>query len=183
MRKTFLALIIVLATTISTAVAHAAVPQSQNDRNAKITANIQREVGHELRMLPNFTVFDDLRYSVEGEHVTLLGAVTNPTLKDEAENVVKKIEGVTGVTNNIRVLPLSPNDDRIRRDVFRVIYGDASLSEYGFSNQPTIHIIVENGNVFLEGAVHNEGDKDRAGIKAKGVPGVFSVKNDLEILK
>ncbi|HEV3220728.1 MAG TPA: BON domain-containing protein [Candidatus Acidoferrales bacterium] len=171
------------AVSLLAAFAPSAPAQSQKDRDAKVTANLLREVGHELRMLPRFTVFDDLRYSVEGDHVTLLGAVTNPVLKSDAENSVKRIEGVSGVTDNIRVLPLSPNDDRIRRDVFRAIYGDPSLSEYGFSSQPSIHIIVENGNVSLEGVVNNDGDKNRAGLKANTVTGVFSVKNNLIIAK
>ncbi len=142
-----------------------------------------REVRHELVMLPYYDVFDNLSYRVDGGTVTLLGQVSRPTLKSDAENVVKKIEGVEKVVNNIEVLPLSPNDDRIRRAVYRVIFGDATLSRYGFMAVPSIHIIVKNGNVTLEGVVANEGDKNIAGIRANGVSGVFSVKNNLTVEK
>lgn len=142
---------------------------------------ITKEVRHELVTLPYYSVFDDLAYKVDGDAVTLYGAVTRPTLKSDAENVVKKIEGVTRVINNIEVLPLSPNDDRIRRAVYRAIYSQPGLDMYSLRAVPTIHIIVKNGNVTLTGAVANEGDKDRANIAANGVPGVFAVKNEIQV--
>jgi len=142
---------------------------------------IAKEVRHELVMLPYYSVFDDLAYRVDGSHVTLLGAVSRPTLKSDAERVVKKIEGVESVTNNIEVLPVSGNDDRIRRDVYRAIYSQPGLDLYSLRAVPTIHIIVKNGNVTLTGAVGNSGDKDRAGLAANGVSGVFSVKNELQV--
>lgn len=140
-----------------------------------------KEVRHELVMLPYYNLFDDLAYKVEGGTVTLYGSVTQPTLKKDAERAVRKIEGVTNVINNIEVLPLSPNDDQIRRAVYRAIYSQPGLDMYGLRAVPTIHIIVKNGHVTLKGAVANQGDKDRAGIAAKGVPGVFSVTNDLQV--
>ena len=142
---------------------------------------ITREVHHELVMLPFYSVFDDLAYKVDGDTVTLFGAVSRPTLKSDAENAVKKIEGVEKVINNIEVLPVSPNDDRIRRAVYRAIYSQPGLDMYSLRAVPTIHIIVKNGNVTLTGAVANQGDKDRAGIAANGVPGIFSVKNDIQV--
>ncbi|HWY48520.1 MAG TPA: BON domain-containing protein [Bryobacteraceae bacterium] len=142
---------------------------------------ITKEVRHELVTLPYYSVFDDLAYKVDGDTVTLYGAVTRPTLKSDAENVVKKIEGVTRVINNIEVLPLSPNDDRIRRAVYRAIYSQPGLDMYSLRAVPTIHIIVKNGNVTLTGAVANEGDKDRANIAANGVSGVFAVKNEIQV--
>jgi hyperosmotically inducible protein len=143
---------------------------------------VAREVRHQLVMLPYFGVFDDLGFTVNGGTVTLLGEVTRPTLKSDAGNVVKHVEGVTNVVNNIEVLPLSPNDDQIRRGVYRAIYGDPMLStRYGFQALPSIHIIVKNGHVRLEGVVANEGDKNIAGIRANGVPGAFSVENDLRV--
>jgi hyperosmotically inducible protein len=111
--------------------------------------------------------------------VTLLGQVTRPTLKSDAENVVKRIEGVQRVDNQIKVLPLSSNDDRIRIALYRAIYGHAQLNRYAMQAVPPIHIIVENGNVTLEGVVANEGDKNVANIQANGVSGVFSVTNNL----
>ena len=134
-------------------------------------------------MLPYYGVFDNLAYRVDGNTVTLEGQVTRPTLKSEAEKVVKDIEGVERVVNNIEVLPVSPNDDRLRLALYRTIYGDTALSRYGLQAVPPIHIIVKNGNVTLEGVVANEGDKNIANIRANGVSGVFSVKNNLRAEK
>jgi hyperosmotically inducible protein len=142
---------------------------------------IAREVRHELVMLPYYGVFDNLAFTVSGGTVTLLGQVTRPTLKSDAENVVKHIEGVDRVINNIKVLPLSPNDDRIRMAEYRAIYGTPGLDRYGLQAVPPVHIIVENGNVTLEGVVATQADKDLAGIKANGMSGVFSVKNNLRV--
>src|SRR5579872_706667 len=143
--------------------------------------HLMKEVRHELVTLPYYNVFDDLAYKVEGGTVTLYGTVTQPTLKHDAERAVRKIEGVTNVVNNIEVLPVSPNDDKIRRAVYHAIYSQPGLDMYGLRAVPTIHIIVKNGHVELKGAVANQGDKDRAGIAANGVPGVFSVTNDLQV--
>jgi hyperosmotically inducible protein len=146
-------------------------------------ARIEREVRHELVMLPFYGVFDNFSYKVDGGTVTLLGQVSRPTLKSDAENAVKRIEGVERVNNQIEVLPLAPNDDRIRLAVYRAIYGTAGLDRYGLQAVPPIHIIVKNGNVSLEGAVGTEMDKNLANIKANGVSGVFSVKNNLQVDK
>jgi hyperosmotically inducible periplasmic protein len=143
---------------------------------------IAKQVRHELIMLPYYGVFDDLGFNVNGGTVTLYGQVTRPTLKSDAGNVVKRIEGVSNVVNNIEVLPLSPDDNRIRRATYRAIYGDSVLStRYGFQALPSIHIIVKNGHVRLEGVVANEGDKNIAGVRANSVPGAFSVENDLKV--
>lgn len=146
-------------------------------------ARIEREVRHELVMLPYYDVFDNLAYRVDGYTVTLLGQVSRPTLKSDAERVVKSIEGVEKVVNNIEVLPTSPNDDRIRLAVYRAIFGHAALNRYAMRSVPPIHIIVKNGNVTLEGVVANEGDKNIAGIQANGVSGVFGVTNNLRVEK
>ncbi len=147
----------------------------------KYGGDLTQEVRHELVMLPYYSIFDNLSYRVDGSTVTLFGQVTRPTLKSDAENVVKRIEGVTRVINNIEVLPLSPMDDRIRIAEARAIYGFPSLNRYAMGALPPIHIIVKNGNVTLEGVVANQADKNTAGIRANGVPGVFSVKNDLRV--
>jgi hyperosmotically inducible protein len=141
---------------------------------------IARQVRHELVMLPYYGIFDDLAFRVEGGTVTLLGAVTRPTLKSDAENVTKKVEGVNQVINKIEVLPLSPMDDRIRMAQYRAIYGDPTLAtRYGYRALPSIHIIVNNGHVILEGVVANEADKTIINARANAVPGVFSVTNNL----
>ena len=145
-------------------------------------SSLEREVGHRLRMLPYYSVFDILKYSVNGYQVTLDGAVTQPWLKSDAEKEVKSIEGVEGVTNNIKVLPLSPSDDRIRQAEYRAIFGQSSLFRYAEQAVPPIHIIVENGHVTLEGAVDTAADRTIAEMKAKSVPGVFSVTNNLQVL-
>jgi hyperosmotically inducible periplasmic protein len=143
---------------------------------------IAREVRHELVMLPYYGVFDDLAFRVDGTTVTLLGAVTRPTLKSEAENVTKQIEGVTQVKNEITVLPLSPMDDTIRRAAYRAIFGDPALSiRYGYRALPSIHIIVDNGRITLEGMVANLSDKDLVQLRANSVENVFSVVNELQI--
>lgn len=142
-----------------------------------------REVRHELVTLPYYGVFDDLAYRVDGSTVTLLGQVTRPTLKSDAENSVKNIEGVEKVVNQIEVLPLSPNDDRLRLAVYRAVYSQPSLENYSLRAVPPIHIIVKNGNATLVGVVAREADKDVAGIQAKGVSGVFSVTNNLTVEK
>jgi hyperosmotically inducible protein len=150
-----------------------------SDRNMP---NITKEVRHELVMLPWYSVFDNLAFRVDPDGtVTLLGQVVRPTLKDDAERVVKKIPGVTRVINQIEVLPLSPDDDRIRMAEFRAIFGDPALSRYALGAVPPIHIIVKNGHVDLVGVVANQMDKQIAGIRANGVPGVFSVSNDLRV--
>jgi hyperosmotically inducible protein len=147
------------------------------------TDRVTKEVRHELIMLPYYSVFDNLEYRVDGSKVTLFGHVVRPTLKSDAENVVKKIEGVTSVDNQIEVLPLSPNDDRIRIAVYRAIFGRPELQRYGMGAVPSIHIIVKNGNVTLVGVVDREMDKNVAGIAANGVPGVFKVTNELQLSK
>jgi len=151
--------------------------------SSRATERITREVRHELLMLPYLGVFDNLAYKVDGYNVTLVGQVTRPTLKSDAENVVKKIEGVEHVDNQIEVLPVSPNDDRIRRQLYRAIYGYGPLQKYSLGVQQPIRIIVKNGNATLEGVVDNEGDKNIANIRAKGVSGVFNVTNNLQVVK
>jgi hyperosmotically inducible protein len=133
-------------------------------------------------MLPYYSIFDDLAFRVNGSTVTLVGDVTNPVLKSDAENVVKHVEGVTAVNNQINVLPLSPMDNQIRRAEFRAIYGDPEIGDrYGHQALPSIHIIVSNGHVKLEGLVNNQGDKNLINIRANSVPNVFSVENDLQV--
>ncbi len=163
------------------AISSVALAQGNRSPSSRAESRIAREVRHELVMLPYYSVFDDLAYKVDGYAVTLYGSVVRPTLKSDAESAVKKIEGVERVIDNIEVLPVSPNDDRIRRAVYRAIYSQPGMERYSIQAVPPIHIIVKNGNVILKGAVGNSGDKQRAGIAANGVPGVFSVTNDLQV--
>jgi len=147
----------------------------------KAQSRLEREIRHELIMLPYYGVFDNLAFRLDGYNVTLLGHVSRPTLKTDAERVVKRIEGVEQVRNRIEVLPLSPNDDRIRLAVYRAVYGHTALNRYAWGANPPIRIIVRNGDVVLEGIVANATDRNIAGIQANGVPGVFSVRNNLRV--
>ena len=140
---------------------------------------LMQKVRHELVMLPYYGVFDHFQFRIEGDRVTLLGDVSRPTLKSSAERVVKQIEGVGEVDNQIKVLPVSPFDDRIRVALYRTLYGNGNLSRYSLRAVPTIHIIVDHGNVTLEGAVGTEADKNIAFLLANQVPGVFQVTNNL----
>jgi hyperosmotically inducible protein len=159
----------------------ALVPSITSAQSDKIRNNLIREVRHELVMLPYYGVFDNLSFQVDGYNVKLIGQVTRPTLKSDAENVVKGIEGVEKVINEIVVLPPSPMDDRIRRATYRAIYGRPPLDRYALQAIPSIHIIVSGGRVTITGVADSEADKNVAGLRANGVSGVFSVDNQLQV--
>ena len=150
-------------------------------KSNSVPRDLRDAVRHELVMLPYYSVFDNLEYKVDNGTVTLYGDVTRPVLKSDAANVVKHLPGVTSVVNNIKVLPLSPFDNRIRAAEYRSIFGFSSLYRYAMGANPSIHIIVDNGHVTLKGVVANEADRNLAYIRANSVPGVFSVTNDLLI--
>jgi hyperosmotically inducible protein len=155
--------------------------QAPTPDSANYEAWLTRQVRHELVMLPFYSVFDNLQYQVEGGKVTLLGQVSRPVLRGDAEAAVKHIEGVEAVDNQIEVLPTSFGDDRIRRAEYRAIYSFPTLQMYSVRSVPPIHIIVNSGHVTLEGAVAREADKDAAGIRANTIPDVFSVVNNLRV--
>jgi len=152
----------------------AALPQS---------AKVIREVRRELATLPYYGVFDWLEYVVQPDGtVVLRGQVVRPTTKSDAEGRVKDIDGVTRVVNEIETLPLSPNDDRLRRALYRSIYGQNSpLFRYAVQSVPPIHIVVRNGRATLKGVVANKADANIAYLRARTVPGLFEVKNELQI--
>ncbi len=155
----------------------------QMSSEARARAFLIKEVRHELVTLPYYGVFDWLQFeALPDGTVTLQGQVTRPTLKSDAENVVKEIESVTKVNNQIEVLPLSPNDDRIRRTIYQTLFNfDSPIYRYGMGAVPSIHIIVKNGNVTLKGIVDSEGDRNLANVRVNGISGVFSVKNELAL--
>jgi hyperosmotically inducible protein len=143
---------------------------------------LAEKVRHELVMLPWYSLFDNLEFQIEGGHtVVLSGQVVRPVLKSDAENVVKRIEGVTQVVNNIKVLPLSPNDDRIRIAAYRAIYFQPGMWKYRMQAVPPIHIIVDNGHITLVGVVGSQMDKTLAYMAAQRVHGAFSVTDDLQV--
>ncbi len=168
---------------IVAAIAISQVSFAQHDQpSARSSERIEKEVRYEILMLPWFGVFDNIAFKVDGYNVTLLGQVVRPSVKSDAESAVKKIEGVEKVDNQIEVLPPSPMDDRLRRRLFRAIYGYAPLEKYSLGVQKPIRIIVKNGRCTLEGVVDNEGDKNFAGIRANGISGLFSVTNNLRVV-
>ncbi|HEY2915266.1 MAG TPA: BON domain-containing protein [Candidatus Angelobacter sp.] len=158
-----------------------AVAQSDKKFSAKAQERITKEVRHRILMLPDFGTFDNIAFKLNGYDVVLFGQVVEPSLKDDAAKVIRKIEGVERVDNRIEVLPTSGNDDRLRRDLFNAIYRYAPLQHYGVGSNRPIRIIVNHGNVTLEGVVDRESDKNMAGLRANGVPGVFSVRNNLVV--
>jgi osmotically-inducible protein OsmY len=175
------------------------------DTRQQIQLKLAREVYKQVVTNPQYGVFDDIHFGVKGDTIILRGKASRPTLKSSIENTVKKIEGISKVENEISVLPLSPNDDRLRAAVYVAVYSFPSLQKYtanragftgmtvtrraaGITNDPpigyhAIHIIVENGNVRLVGVVDNEADSNVAEIRANGVSGVFSVENDIQVAK
>jgi hyperosmotically inducible protein len=183
---------VTLALVLGMSVAHSTMaaangPSARNPQAQQSTekgdAGLSNQVRHELVMLPWLSVFDNLQFQVDGSTVVLEGQVARASLKPDAENVVKHIEGVEKVVNNIEVLPLSPMDNQIRMATYRAIYSEPGLQIYGRTPLASIHIIVKNGNVTLAGVVNNETDKNLAYIRANGVPNVFSVTNDLQVVK
>ena len=174
---------ILFATWLALGVVAAAQDTQREQPSARAQERIVREVRHELLMLPYYGVFDNIAYKVDGYDVTLLGQVVRPALKSDAENAVKHIEGVEKVDNQIEVLPPSPMDDRLRRRLFRAIYGYPALEKYELGVQKPIRIIVKRGRVTLEGVVDSDGDKNLASLRANGVSGTFSVTNNLQVVK
>ena len=174
------------------------------DAKQQAISKLAQEVRKQIVTQPQYGVFDSIHFAIEGDTVILRGYASRPTLKSAIENSVKKIEGVNKVTNEIEILPASPNDDRIRATVYRSIYGYAPLQRYtsnrggprgipsvaraagGITNDPpigyhAIHIVVKNGNVTLTGVVDSDADLALAGMRANVVSGVFSVDNDLQV--
>jgi hyperosmotically inducible protein len=173
-----------LVLVLSTAAAQKKPPElGHNAPATPAMAAVAREVRHELLMLPYYGVFDWLQYQVQPDGAVVLeGEVTKPTTKSRAEHVVQKVEGVTRVENDIKVLPLSPSDDRLRIALYRAVYS-GPLFRYQVGSLNTIHIIVDHGHVVLKGQVSSSGDRTIATARANQVSGVFSVENQLQVVK
>ncbi|MBZ5514426.1 MAG: BON domain-containing protein [Acidobacteriia bacterium] len=171
---------IVLGTLVA---ASALSAQTKHGVPERASERIAREVRHEIVMLPYYGVFDNITFAVQGYNVTLMGYVTRPVLKKDAENVVKRIEGVEQVVNRIEVLPPSSMDDGLRLQLYRAIYGHPPLEKYAMPVIKPIRIIVNSGRVTLEGVVDSEADKNIVNLRANGVPGIFSVTNNLVVVK
>lgn len=160
--------------------ASAATATEQPGEQASAQTQLAKKVRKELVTLPWYGVFDNLAYEIDGATVTLHGQVVQPSTRRDAERRVAKLKGVERVVNNIQVLPLSSFDDDIRARTYRALFDwNSPLFRYGRGVNPSIHIIVNNGRVTLEGVVANEGDRRFAYALANGVSGVFSVTNNL----
>ena len=148
-----------------------------------LSASVVRQVRHELATLPYYGVFDWLEFQTMPDNtVVLRGQVVRPTTKSEAEARVKDIDGVSKVVNEIQVLPPSPSDDRLRIALYRAIYDwNSPLFRYATQSIPPIHIIVDGGRATLRGIVANKADAQIAYMRARAVPGLFDVKNELLI--
>ena len=142
---------------------------------------LSHEIRHQLFVLPYYSVFDSIAFTLDGDKDTLTGYVLRPTLRANAEAAVKSLEGVSSVKNLIEVLPKTPVDDDSRRAVYRAIFEDSTLQRYAASEVPVVHIILRNGEVTLEGAVATDAEKNLASTRASGVPGVSSVRNNLSV--
>lgn len=173
-------LILAIAATlaIATSAAVAAPAVISNDQGLD-QQKIMKKVRKELVTLPYYGVFDNLAYKVEGSTVTLYGQVVRPSTRSDAEHRVSRIKGVERVVNEIEVLPVSSFDDSIRVRTYRTLFRAGGLYRYAMGANPALHIVVNRGHVTLEGVVSNEGDKNLAYVVARGVPGVFSVTNNL----
>jgi len=187
-----------------------AAAQGEQDEALMRTAN---KIRKEIVTLSNYGVFDSINFAMapgdRGYKVTLKGFASRPTLRESAESVTRKVEGVGEVVNQIEVLPVSRVDEDVRMRVYAAIYFHPTLSRYnpgrgtpiygsaygarraatiGISNDPPmgyhpISIVVKNGNVTLEGVVDNDMDKQIAGVQTNTVGGVFSVTNNLAVLQ
>lgn len=158
----------------------AALAQGSNAPSTRMLAN---EVQHQLNLMTGYTVFDWIEAELKKDRsVVLRGEVTRPETKQEAEEQLREVEGLKGITNQIEVLPLSPDDDSIRIALYRTIFNyNGPLFRYAMMSTPPIHIIVKNGRATLKGIVLNEMDKQLAYTAARNVPGVLEVTNALKV--
>jgi hyperosmotically inducible protein len=171
-----------LLTITAIAVLSVVPAMGQRNRGIEVTnPQLAKKVRHELVTLPYYGVFDNLAYNINGSTVTLYGQVVQPTTRSDAERRVRRLEGVSRVINNIKVLPLSGFDNRIRQATYRSLARTGGLYRYLQGANPSIHIVVDNGHITLEGVVSNKGDSTLANIAARQVPGAFSVTNNLRV--
>jgi hyperosmotically inducible protein len=188
LKKQILPLLMAVAVIMLPAAARTALAAPAHGAEASHTAKPVRgladEIRHQILMLPYYGVFDNLEFSVQDDGtVVLSGQAMRPTLKSDVENVVRRLPGVGEVINRIEVLPLSSFDNHIRLAVYRALFSSTQLDRYALGATPSIHIIVKNGNVTLAGVVATQTDKNVAGIIASGVPGTFSITNNLNAEK
>jgi len=183
MKNRFLGRMLMTATLLAgSGIAGAATANFDRTAGSRSDAEIAKSLTHELRMYPRYTIWDDVTFRVVNGQVDLLGAVNQPFKKSDIRRITQRVEGVTSVNDQIKVLPLSPFDDQLRLRVARAIYSYPAMSRYAMNPLPTIHIIVEHGQVTLTGVVANEMDKNLAGLRASGAGLSFGpVINKLQV--
>jgi hyperosmotically inducible periplasmic protein len=191
MRRSIIALLgIMLTASVVSSIASVpgparTLPEQQQKSSSQSTLEyMKKEVRHELLTLPWYGIFDWLEADIKNQDTVILrGQVVRPTTKSDAESRVKGIEGVEKVINEIEVLPLSPNDDRLRQALYQTLFNwNSPLMRYSMGVNPSIHLIVRNGHATLKGVVVSESDSQLAYMRARGVPGLFSVTNELQIV-
>ena len=179
MKTNFLGRILMAAALFAAAAGASNRPAPNTPRTDE---DLAKAVRHEVLMYSRYTLWDDVSFRVDNGNVELLGAVNQPYKKDDLGRLVQHIPGVASVTNELKVLPLSPADDRLRLQVARAIYRDSVLSRYAMGAVPAIHIIVDNGRVTLTGSVNSEMDKQIAGMRASGAGLSFgAIQNNLSV--
>ena len=155
--------------------------EAQSVSDPATVQSIERQVHKKILRLPYYEVFDHIGFSVNGDTVTLTGKVRNATNKRDAGAYVKDVPGVRNVINNIEILPVGSFDESIRFNLYRTLANSGGLSRYLWTVNPSVRLIVDRGHVSLEGFVASRGDYNTMNILAHGVPGVFSVTNNLVV--
>lgn len=183
---TAVAAVAVVALSASPAQAQAGPsPATQQARAIRDTTGADAALAHtiagKIRDYVNYTIFDDVNLRVDGGIVTLSGRVTQPYKAKDLGRIVSRVRGVLEVNNELAVLPVSIQDDRLRRSIARQIYRDPVFSRYAIHVNPPIHIIVERGNVTLTGAVSSTLERQKAEFIVRSTFGVFNVENRLHI--
>jgi hyperosmotically inducible protein len=163
-------------------VAVASAAGKDNPGAPRTDADVAKAVRHEILMYPRYTLWDNVSFRVENGSVELLGEVNQPYKKSDLQKIIQHVPGVSSVTNELKVLPLSSFDDRLRLQVARAIYNDPTLSRYAMGAVPSIHIIVDNGHVTLTGQVNSAMEKQIAGMRASGAGlGFGAVVNNITV--
>ena len=156
-------------------VSELSIGKAENDRTLAERAIDQ------VRRSPYFTVFDEVQINVDKGGVTLSGYVTQPIKSDDMARRVSHIDGVLEFTNRLEVLPVSPEDDRLRNVIANILYRDPTFSNYATQAVPPIHIIVRRSSVLLTGVVDSEVERRLAETIVRGVVGVLGVQNALRV--
>lgn len=172
----------VLASALFVAAGIAAAASTSSNAGPVTDATLEQQIRHEILMYPRYSIWDDISFRVRNGQVELFGAVNQPFKKGDIARIVQRVPGVTSVNDQVRVLPLSNFDDRLRIQVARAVYGDPVLNRYALQAVGPIHIIVENGHVTLSGVVNSELEKNVAGLRANGAGMSFgAVTNSLRV--